>query len=76
VAFVGKLDLARLWADLKSADDRVECVPLPALEWGDDEGTGERAEGQIRKTRMNRGKEKWQENHNEAGEEMVEANAT
>ena len=55
VAFVGKLDPVHPWADFKSADDRVKYVPSPASERGDDEGTRERAEGQRRKTRRNRG---------------------
>jgi hypothetical protein len=77
VAFVGKLDPTRPWADLKSAGHGVKYVPSPALEREGDEGTGESAEGQRRKTRRNRGgKVKRQEKENEAGEETVEADAT
>jgi hypothetical protein len=82
VAFVGKLDPARPWADLKSADDGVKYVPSPASERrGADEGTGERelerAEGQSMKTRRNRrGEAERQGEENEAGEEMAEVDAT
>jgi hypothetical protein len=66
VAFVGKLDHTRPWADLKHVDDAVRYIPPPVSEQGGDARVGGSTGGQRRKTRRNRGGvEKGQEENKE-----------
>jgi len=74
VAFVGKLDGTRPWADLKRTVG-VKYVPAPVLDQGDNGGAGEEAAGR-RRTRRNRGrKERGQEKMN-TDSEKVKSDAT
>jgi hypothetical protein len=54
VAFAGKLDHMRPWADLKSAGDGVKYIPAGVLKQAENIGPGEPIAEKRRRTRRNR----------------------
>jgi hypothetical protein len=74
VAFVGKLDGTRPWADLKRTIG-VKYVPPPVLDQGENGAVREGASGRRRTRRNKGGKEREQEQRNGDGEK-VKSDAT
>jgi hypothetical protein len=73
VAFVGKLDNTRPWADLKSAGSGVRYVPAPVSVQSRDEGIEEGAVGRRRRRRRHTGGNERAQERNEGTKVNPEA---